>query len=60
MFQINDGVGCRFDGAAEGGSVLENLPVQIGYEVDSKRCDLPEEACDWCAHQNNLIVFMRM
>ena len=39
MFQIYNGAGCRFDGAAEGGSVFENLPIQIGYEVDSKRYD---------------------
>ena len=36
MFQINDGAGHRFDGATEGGSIFENLLIQMEDEVDSK------------------------
>ena len=60
MFRINDGAGHRFDGATEGGSIFENLLIQMEDEVDSKIYSWPEEACDQCAHQNNLVVFMRM
>ena len=60
MFQINDDAGHRFDGAMEGGSIFENLLIQMEDEVDSNIYNWPEEACDWCACQNNLVIFMRM
>ena len=60
MFWINNGAGHRFDGATEGGSIFENLLIQMEDEVDSKIYNWPEEACDQCACQNNLVVFMRM
>ena len=34
--------------------------IQMEDEVNSKIYNWPEEACDWCARQNNLIIFMRM
>ena len=60
MFQINNGAGRGFDGATEGGSIFENLLIQMEDEVDSKIYNWPEEACDRCARQNNLVIFMRM
>ena len=60
MFQIKDGVDHRFGGATEGGSIFKDLLIQMEDEVDSKIYNWPEEACDQCACQNNLVVFMRM